>query len=218
MEFIIVGYGRVGQPTVRKLDEAGHDVVVVETNPEKVSTIESHGLQVVDGDGASEDVLEAAGLPTADGLAALTGDLDTNVAACESATSAGCRTVLRMTKEVSDSDYTRYSEQFDEIVYPERFGAAAAKTALLGGDFNVISSLTEDLSIASVSVTESAPVIGQRVVSIDLPGESRIYGHGREGDDLTIPLPQTTFEPGDSVAIMADTDLLPDVRAAIQGA
>lgn len=217
MEYIVVGYGRVGQPTVENLTESGHDVTVVETNEEKVQSIKERGYRVVHGDGGSEAVLEEAGVDSADGVAALTGDLDTNLAVCEIANEAGCRTVLRMSRDITGEEFERYAEIADEIVYPERVGAAAAKTALLGGDFNVISALTAALSIASVSVPEGAPVIGERVVKIDLPGESRIYAHGRAGKDMSIPLPQTRVEAGDSVAIMAEPERLPDVRAAIQG-
>lgn len=217
MKFIVVGYGRVGRPTVERLERSDHTVTVVENNEEKVETIKDQGYSVVHGDGGTESVLEEAGVEAADGLAALTGDLETNLDACTIANEPGCRTVLRMPRDISQEDYERYSEMVDEIVYPERVGAAAAKTALLGGDFSLISALTEDLAIASVTIPEGAPVIGQRVVKIDLPSGSRIYAHGREGKDMTIPLPQTKAEAGDSVAIMADSDSLPEIRAAIRG-
>ncbi|WP_338902562.1 TrkA family potassium uptake protein [Salinibaculum marinum] len=217
MRCIILGFGRVGRPTAQRMQDAGHDVTVIENDDGKFEAIRKRGLTLVEGDGSDEAVLERADLATADAVAALTDDLDTNLAACSAASEAGCRTVLRISQEISDADYERYSGQVDEVIYPERVGAAAAKTALLGGDFNVISSLTEELSIASVSVPEGAPVVGERVVNVDLPGETRIYAHGREGEDMSVPLPQTRFEPGDSVAVMVDSSMLQDVRATIRG-
>jgi trk system potassium uptake protein TrkA len=217
MRVIILGYGRVGRPTARRLLDEGHDVVVVERDGASVETAREQGVTVIQGDGASESVLADADLASADALAALTKDLDTNLAACRAAGEAGCRTVLRVAEELDEADYERYAGQVDDIIYPERVGAAAAKTALLGGDFNVISSLTEDLSIASVRVPADSPVVGQRVVDTDVPGDARIYAHGREGEDMSIPLPQTRFEGGDSVAVMAETDQLQDVRAALRG-
>lgn len=217
MEYIVVGFGRVGAPTVEKLERSGHTVTVVEAAETRLRGTEDREFETIAGDGGDEAVLEAAGVASADGLAAVTSDLETNVDACTVAREAGCRTVLRMTQEVSDSEYDRYAEMVDEIVFPERVGAAAAKTALLGGNFNVISSLTDELTIATVTVPEDAPVIGQRVVKIELPPDSRIYAHGRRGEDMTIPLPQTKVEAGDSVAVMADSTRLPDVRQAIRG-
>lgn len=217
MKYVIVGFGRVGRPTVERLEDSDHEVTVVENDESKIQFITDQGHSVVHGDGGDEAVLVEAGVESADGLAALTGDLETNLAACTVANEAGCRTVLRMPRDVSEEDYERYSEMVDEIVYPERVGAAAAKTALLGGDFSLISALTEHLSIASVEVPENAPVIGERVVKIDLPSESRIYAHGRRGKDMTIPLPQTRVEAGDSIAVMANSERLSDIRAAIRG-
>lgn len=217
MEHIIVGFGRVGKPTVEKLEKSDHDVTVVEKDPGQLRAIEEPSFTVVEGDGGDEAILEEAGIASADGLAALTKDLETNIDACTAAREAGCRTVLRMTKEVSDEDYERYGEMVDEIVFPERIGAAAAKTALLGGNFNVISSLTDELTIATVTVPEDAPVIGQRVVKIELPSDTRIYAHGRRGEEMTIPLPQTRVEAGDSVAVMTDSSKLPQIRESIRG-
>lgn len=217
MRCVILGFGRVGRPTALRLRDAGHDVTVIERDEARLNSAREHGFSVVSGDGGTDAVLDEAQLETADAFAALTGDLDVNFAACRAANDAGCRTVLRISEETTEEAYETYAEVADEIVYPERVGAAAAKTALLGGDFNVISSLTEDLSIASVSVPEDSPVIGERVVNIDLPGESRIYAHGRKNEDMTIPLPQTRIEAGDSVAVMVDSSILQDVRATIQG-
>ncbi|MFT4947568.1 MAG: trk system potassium uptake protein TrkA [Natronomonas sp.] len=102
-------------------------------------------------------------------------------------------------------------------MYPERLGAAGAKTALLGGDFNVIADLTEELTIASVTIPEGARVIGKRVVEVELPAETRIYAHGRADEPMSIPLPRTRIEAGDSVAIVADPDSLTAVRETLRG-
>ena len=61
MSFVIVGGGRVGLRTARVLREEGHDVVIVERDPEKVERISDEGFRVVEGDGADGDVLEEAG-------------------------------------------------------------------------------------------------------------------------------------------------------------
>ena len=46
-----------------------------------------------------------------------------------------------------------------------RLGAAGAKTALLGGDFNVLADLTEQLSVASIRIPDGSPFVGKRVVA-----------------------------------------------------
>jgi len=217
MKFVIVGFGRVGTRTARLLRTEGHDVTVIEVDATKAERAREEGFTTIEGDGGDEDVLESAGLAKAAAVAGLTGDLNTNFSACLVGRSHGCRTVLRVDEDISEDLYQEYAEEIDEIIYPERVGAAGAKTALRGGDFNVIADLTEHLSVVSVTIPEDAPVVGQRVVEVQLPGEARIYAHGRRDEDMGIPLPQTVFEAGDNVAIMVTPDAIDEVRSALRG-
>lgn len=217
MKFVIVGFGRVGMRTASTLRNEGHEVVIVEQHRDRVERAQSEGFDVVEGDGGNEGVLERAGLSDADAIGALTGDLNTNFSACVVGDAHGCRTVLRVNEDFSEGLYARYSDDVDEVIYPARIGAAGAKTALLGGDFSVIAELTERLSVASVTIAEDSPVIGERVIEVELPGEGRIYAHGRADEAMTIPLPQTTFEAGDHVAVLTDPELLADVRTTLRG-
>ena len=217
MKFVIVGYGRVGTRTCRILGEEGHDVVVVDNDPDRVERARNDGFDVVEGDAEDEDVLEEAGIAAADAIAALTPDLNANFTACMIGKHKGARTVLRIDEDYREDIYEKYASDVDEVIYPERLGAAGAKTAMLGGDFNVLADLTEQLSVASVTVPDGSPVIGKRVVEVDLPGDAHIYAHGRSHEPMSIPLPQTVIEAGDSVAIMSTPDELEAVRASLRG-
>jgi len=217
MKFVIVGYGRVGTRTARILQSEGHHVTIVDNDVEKVERARDEGFVVIQGDGNEESVLQEAGIADADAIGGLTGDLNTNFTACMIGQEFGCRTVLRIDADYREEIYDKYAADVDEIIYPERLGAAGAKTALLGGDFNVLADLTEQLSIASVEVPDGSPVIGKRVVEVELPGDAHIYAHGRAHEPMTIPLPQTEIEAGDSLAVMSAPDSLDSVRAAMRG-
>ncbi len=217
MKFILVGYGRVGRRTAETLRAEGHEVVIVDNSRERIERAQRAGFETVEGDGAREETLERAGIDRADAIGGLTGDINTNFAVCVIGEAHGCRSVLRVSEDLSQSLYERYSAIADEVIYPERLGAAGAKTALLGGDFNVVAEIAEHLSLASLTVAEDAPVVGERVVGIDLPGNARIYAHGRENEAMTIPLPQTRIEAGDKLGVVVDPEKLTDVRAALNG-
>jgi trk system potassium uptake protein TrkA len=203
--------------TARTLRDEGHEVVVIDRDREKIERARDEGFLVIEGDGADERVLDQAGLDETDAIAGLTSDINTNFSACVVGEAHGCRTVLRVNEDFSGDLYEKYTDDVNEVIYPERLGAAGAKTALLGGDFNVIADITKDLSVASVVIPEGSPVIGTRVIEVDLPGEARIYAHGRADESMTIPLPQTTVEAGDSVAVMANPEQIPEIRAALRG-
>lgn len=212
MRFLIVGYGRVGIRTAEILQSEGHEVVVVDNVPEKIERARRAGLTAHLGEGDDEELLVEAGVDDAVALGAMTGDLTVNLSACVIGGQHGCRTVLRIDDDYRDEIYRKYAADVDEVVYPERLGAAGAKTALLGGDFDVLGDLTESLSAVSVVVGEESPVLGQRVVEVDLPEGARVYAHGRAGEPLTIPLPQTEIHAGDELAVIAEPRTLAAVR------
>ena len=217
MRFVIVGYGRVGARTARIILEEGHDVVVVENDEAKVDRAREAGFEVVEGDGSTESVLREAGIENADAVAGLTGDPNVNFAACMIGAEFGCRTVMRISEDYREEIYQQYAEDVDEVIYPERLGAAGAKTALLGGNFNAIADLTERLQLSTFTVPEGAPVVGKRVTEIDLGRDARIYARGRDREPMTIPLPGTAVEAGDQLALVAERESLPEIRAALLG-
>lgn len=217
MKFVIVGYGRVGIRTANILSTEGHDVTVVEIAPTKAQKARDSGLDVVEGDGEDERVLEQTGLDDVDALAALTGDLNVNFTACMVGNGHGCRTVLRIDEDYRQEIYEKYAADVNEVIYPERMGAAGAKTALLGGDLNVLGELTEHLTATSIEVPEGSSVIGRRVVELELPGDARLYAHGHRKEPMTIPMPQTELRAGDRVALIADRTALDDVRSMLEG-
>jgi len=217
MRCVIVGYGRVGSRTAQILAEEGHSVLVIDTDPAKVERAREAGFAVIEGDGAAAETLAEADLDTADAVGALTGDPETNFAVCESANEHDCRTVLRISEEFSEAVYQQYSEGVDEIVYPEQLGAAGAKTALLGGDFNVLADITEKLAATTLTVPEGSPAINERVVSLDVPEGARIYAHGRADEAMEIPMPRTAIGAGDQLAVVAEPDAVAVVRDRLRG-
>ncbi|MDG5777904.1 TrkA family potassium uptake protein [Haloarculaceae archaeon H-GB2-1] len=217
MKYVIVGFGRVGQRTARTLRTEGHDLFIVELDPDKARRARKEGFDVVGGDGSQEEVLIEAGIEDADAIGALSGDLNTNFSACMVGKHYGCRTIMRIDEDYREEIYEKYAEDVDEVIYPERVGAAGAKTALLGGDFNVLADLTEQLSVGTVSIPDGSPVVGKRVVEIDLPGDARIYAHGRRDESMSIPLPKDVIEAGDSLAITATPQDIDAIRAQLRG-
>jgi trk system potassium uptake protein TrkA len=215
MKFVIVGYGRVGIRTARILREEGHEVIVIENDPEKVKRADSDGFRAIEADGGEDSAFKGVNMSTVDAVGGLTGNLNVNFAACMIGKHHGCRTVLRIDEDYREEIYQKYADDVDEVIYPERLGAAGAKTAMLGGDFNVVSDLTEKLQLSVFRIGDDSTAVGKRVSDVDLPESARIYAHGREHEALTIPLPGTTLEAGDQVAVIVETDSVTDVKTAL---
>lgn len=217
MRVIVVGFGRVGSRTARVLDEEGHHVTVIDSDAEAVELARTRGFEAIHGGGNNDAVLSEAGLQSADAVGALTGDPNVNFETCKTSAAAGCRTVMRVNEDVRPDVYDEYAATVDEVIYPEQLGAVGAKTALLGGNFNAVDELTEDLQLITVSLPTDAPVVGTRVNAVDVDG-ARVYAHGSQDEPMTIPLPGTRIEPGDRIAVLVETDRLDAVRDALLGA
>lgn len=83
MNVIIVGIGNVGEEIVEQLAKEGHDLTVVDNNPEIVkSAVENYDVKGVYGNGASYEVLREAGVSTADLLVACTQYDEMNILSC----------------------------------------------------------------------------------------------------------------------------------------
>ena len=217
MRAVIVGYGRVGIRTARILKEEGHEVAIVDNDPEKVTRAENEGFTAHLGAGDDQSVLDEAIEPGADVLAALTGDVEVNHAACNYAGERGLRTVLRIDADYPDEQYKRYADSADAIIYPELLGAAGAKTALLGGDISVLAELAENLQLTVLTVKSGAPCLGETIGRLDPPEGVRLYAHGRGDESLTIPLPSTELQAGDRVALLVERQAVDEAQAYFIG-
>ncbi|MEZ3115001.1 TrkA family potassium uptake protein [Halobaculum sp. MBLA0147] len=217
MRFIVIGAGRVGLRTARVLREEGHDVTLVEADEDRAARAETDGFEVIVGDGSREDLLVEAGVESADAVGALTGDLNTNFAACLVAKHHGCRTVMRIDEDYREGIYQKYAEEVDEIVYPERLGAIGAKNALLGGNLRAIADVAEHLQVVLFTITDDTPMKGYNLSEVTLPSEARILAFGKAGESMGIPLPDDSLETGDRVAVLADFEVLGDVRQLLLG-
>lgn len=217
MRFAIIGAGRVGLRTGRALADEDHEVIFVERDPEKIERARENGVEVIEGDGSHESVLVETGLDGTDALGALTGDLNTNFAACAIASQYGCRTVMRIDEDYREDIYRKYADEVDEVIYPERLGAIAAKNAILGGSVRAIADIAPSLQVLELAITDRSPMHGYTIDELVLPGDALLLAFGKKDGPMGIPLPDDSLETGDRLAVLADFGVLEDVHRIIVG-
>jgi len=217
MRFVIVGAGRVGLRTARAIRESGHDVILVERDVEKAERAREDDFEVIEGDGALEETLEAAGIEETDALGALTGDLNTNFAACTIANHFGCRTVMRIDEDYREDIYRTYVDEVDQVIYPERLGAIVAKNALVGGNIRAIADIEQNLQLVEFTINNTAPMHGYSLSELELPGRARLLAIGTNGEPLRVPTPDDTLDAGTQLVILSDSEKMDDVRSIIVG-
>ena len=82
MNVVIVGAGLVGTTLAEKLSRDGHDVSLVEADASKVRELSREfDIQVIEGNGATADVLRRARIDKADAMVATTNSDEANMIA-----------------------------------------------------------------------------------------------------------------------------------------
>ena len=84
MKVIIMGCGRVGAALAAALDSEGHEVTVLDLNPNQFKRLPPHfrGTSTV-GNGIDQDTLKRAGIEHTDAFAACTQGDNRNLMACQ---------------------------------------------------------------------------------------------------------------------------------------
>ncbi|RQG91578.1 TrkA family potassium uptake protein [Natrarchaeobius halalkaliphilus] len=217
MRFVIIGAGRVGLRTARVLRDEGHEVTLIERDDGMIRRARNEAFSVVEGDGSQETVIEEAGIANADVLGALTGDLNVNFTACMIAKHHGCRTVMRIDEAYREGIYRKYADEVDEVIYPERLGALGAKNALLGGTIRAIADVAPHLQVLELTITDQAPVNGYAMGELQLPADATVLAFGKQDRTLGIPSEDESLEVGDRLVVLADFDVLSEVRQLLVG-
>ena len=179
LRVVLVGSGRVGLRTARRLADHDHDVVVVERRADRVKEISDEYIAtVIHGDATRPSVLRQAKLEQTDVVAGLTDTTATNLAACTIAkrTNPSVTTVMRTVHD----DTGEYDELVDATIMPEEAGAGVVASAIETG-VRTLEATIGDLEILEVEVAVGAPVAGQTLSEVALP-EGSLVVSGANGD------------------------------------
>ena len=114
MKIIVVGNGKIGLLLVQQLSKEGHDIVVIDNNPQKLYyTQEKLDVAIVVGNGASIDVLREAGAASCDLLIAVTNSDEINLLTALVAGKLGCSsTVARVRNQEYDREMNLLKSSF----------------------------------------------------------------------------------------------------------
>lgn len=212
LRILIVGGGRVGFRTAQTLENRGHEITIIERDPAQSDRIsDEYVATVIEGDATRPSILRQANLDDTDVLAALTGELGTNLAVCLTAKKYGSpiRTVMRRLED----DDSEYADLVDSTVFPERAGARIAANAVDPG-VRALEDMVGELEILEIEVTESAPVAGRTLSEVALP-EGSIIVSGTDGS--SIARADTTLEPGRAYIIATEPDVETEIVRLFRG-
>lgn len=132
MKVVILGCGRVGATLATRLDQAGHDVTVVDASSDAFQRLDvKFRGERIQGNGVDEEVLKRAGVESADAFAAVTNGDNRNIMASQIA-----KEIFHVKKVVcriyDPLRQTTYNELGLETICPTIVGADMIFEALTG--------------------------------------------------------------------------------------
>lgn len=215
MRVLIVGGGKVGSYLAGQLAALGHSVSLAESDGRRARDLaENIDAMVIEGDGTSIDVLRSADVQRTDWIIAVTGQDETNLVACEIASTLGARKTLarlndprnRPTFSALGIQVVAVTDLIGEVIEREVVAAQLERLTLLGGG-----------SISLIEVEVPADVDDRPVRTLRLPAGSLLVTLISNGEVL-IPGGDTVIRGGDRVVAVTALNQEPEVRDVLHGA
>jgi trk system potassium uptake protein TrkA len=220
MRVVISGAGAVGRHLASDLANRGHQVTVIEQNPDVLETAKEWAPDVDHqiGDACEPWVLEKVQMNTADVVVAATGDDEDNlVTSLLAKQEFGVPKVLARVNHPSNE--WLFTEQWgvDAAVSPPHILTAMVEEEVTVGDLVRLLPLERGgISIVELTVPPDSPTAGRPLYELSLPPDSAIVAIIR-GGHVVIPQPEAVVADGDEVIALTVPDAEAEVRSILVG-
>jgi trk system potassium uptake protein TrkA len=216
MYIIIVGGGKVGYYLTKTLLSEGHEVLLIEKDPEKTELfVEQFGAVVVAGDGAEAAILASAGAARADVVIAVTGEDEDNLVVCHVAKTkfhVG-RTIARVNNPKNEHLFRMLG--VDITVSQTDYILTLIEQAIPDQPFiHLVNLIHEDMAIVDAKVVPGSKIANRKIGDLPVPDGCIIAAIIRAGE-LIIPSPTTEVLEGDDLIAIAHRGIEEELRALL---
>jgi len=218
MYVVVIGGGNVGYYLTKELLVAGHEVVMIEKEPARARQIADElGRIVVPNDGCEGRYQKEAGMERADVVAAVTGDDEDNLVACQVAKMKFNvpRAIARVNNPKNEPLFRQLA--IDETVSPTRTILGVIEHEIPVHDLLHLADLDRgELQIVEAQLDASSPVIGSALRDLDLPEGSYVVVLVR-GERALPARPETRLVNGDKLLAVTSSEHEAELRTLLIG-
>ena len=219
MRVAIAGAGNVGLFIANDLAAAGHEVQLIEQNPDVVQRSHaSDGVEWLVADACEVSSLRDAGLEKCDVVVAATGDDEDNLVV-----SLLAKQEFAVPRVVARVNHPKNEWLFNEnwgvdisVSTPHLITALVEEAVSVGRLVRILQFEGGSVRLVEATLADDAPVVDKAIRDLDIPRDATIVAVVR-GEHVVMPRGDTTFEAGDEVLAMVTGDSEEDVRRILTG-
>jgi trk system potassium uptake protein TrkA len=214
MRVIIMGCGRVGSELSEELADGGHDVVVIDKDPEAFFRYPpAEGTTTVVGLGFDRDVLREAGIEQADAFVAVSSGDNSNIVSARVALEH-----YHVPKVIARIYDPRRAEIYERLNIPTvattTWGVKQIQLMLLHTGKEVRESLG-GAELLRVRVPVPSHLVGKAVSTLNVDGHILVAGVSRGGKGF-IPTVDSTMQEGDYLIVMMGKNYMDELDALLE--
>jgi trk system potassium uptake protein len=216
MRVAIAGAGAVGRSIARELLENGHDVTLIERDPEHIEEYAIPAAHWQLGDACELSLLESVRAEDFDVVIAATGDDKANVVL-----SLLAKTEFAVSRVVARVNDPRNEWLFDEAwgvdvaVSTPRMLASLVEEAVAVGDLvHIMEFRKGEANLVEITLPDDTPWGGKPVRKLDLPRDAALVTILR-GNRVIVPQSDEPLEGGDELLLVASPEVEGELRALL---
>src|SRR3954453_20430923 len=219
MKVAIAGAGNVGTYIASDLKEAGHDVLLIEENPDLVALLRpSLDVQWFIADACEVTSLQEAGLAEVDVVVAATGDDEDNLVI-----SLLSKQEFAVPRVIARVNHPKNHWLFNEtwgvdvsVSTPHLLTALVEEAVSVGSLVRLLQFEGGEARLVEVTLAESSPAIERPIVELGVPRDATIVAVVRDGH-VVVPRGDTVLQAGDEVLALVTEDSEDAVKGILVG-
>jgi trk system potassium uptake protein TrkA len=220
MRVAIAGAGNVGLFIANDLVATGHEVQLIEQNPQVVEKAADagDGIEWLVADACEVSSLRQAGLERCEVVVAATGDDEDNLVI-----SLLAKQEFGVPRVVARVNHPKNEWLFNEnwgvdiaVSTPHLITALVEEAVSVGRLVRILQFEGGNVQLVEVTLADDAPVVDHAIKDLDIPRDATFVAVVR-GEHVVMPRGDTIFEAGDEVLAMVTGDSEEDVRQILTG-